>query len=105
MELKDSAYKCIDSIIETTDPMVAFRDIDVALLVAAPPRGPGQTREDLLKDSIKTFKAHGTALNQVAKKNVKVLVVGNPCNTNALIASTFAPSIPKKNFTAMTRLD
>jgi len=82
-----------------------FKDIDVAILVGARPRGPGMERKDLLEANAKIFEAQGKALDTVAKKTVKVLVVGNPCNTNALITSTHAPSIPKKNITAMTRLD
>ena len=105
MELNDSAYRCIDKIIPSTDPKDGFKDIDVALLVGARPRGPGMERADLLQANAKIFQAQGAALDQVAKKTVKVCVVGNPANTNALIASTYAPSIPKKNFTAMTRLD
>ena len=105
MELNDSAYRCIDSIVPATDPMVGFKDADVAVLVGARPRGPGMVRADLLKANAAIFKGQGKALDTVAKKTVKVCVVGNPANTNALIASTYAPSIPKKNFTAMTRLD
>lgn len=105
MELMDSAYRCIDKIIPSTDPKDGFKDIDVALLVGARPRGPGMERADLLKANAQIFQAQGAALDSVAKKSVKVCVVGNPANTNALIASTYAPSIPKKNFTAMTRLD
>ena len=89
----------------TTDPLVGFKDCDAAILVGARPRGPGMERADLLQANAKIFKAQGQALDQVAKKTVKVLVVGNPCNTNALIASHNAPSIPKKNFCGMTRLD
>jgi len=91
--------------VPTTDPLVGFKDCDAAILVGARPRGPGMERADLLQANAKIFKAQGQALDQVAKKTVKVLVVGNPCNTNALIASHNAPSIPKKNFCGMTRLD
>lgn len=105
MELQDGAYQCIHSIIPTTDPLVGFKDCDAAILVGAKPRGPGMERADLLKGNAKIFEAQGKALDKVAKKTVKVLVVGNPCNTNALIASVNAPSIPKKNFSGMTRLD
>jgi malate dehydrogenase len=105
MELNDGAYKCLHSIVPSLDPMDGFKDIDVALLVGARPRGPGMERADLLLANAKIFMAQGEALNKVAKKTVKVCVVGNPANTNALIASQYAPSIPKKNFTAMTRLD
>lgn len=105
MELTDGAYTCVDSIIPSTDPMVGFKDADVIVLVGARPRGPGMERADLLQANAKIFQAQGAAIDKVAKKTVKVCVVGNPANTNALIASTYAPSIPKKNFTAMTRLD
>ena len=105
MELKDGAYSNIADIIPTTDPLVAFKDADVAVLVGARPRGPGMERADLLTANAKIFQAQGEAINQVAKKTVKVCVVGNPANTNALICSHYAPTIPKSNFTAMTRLD
>ena len=105
MELNDGAYECLHEIIPTTDPEVAFRDTDVALLVGAIPRGPGMERSDLLAKNKGIFEAQGKALNQFAKKTVKVCVTGNPANTNCLIASTFAPDIPKENFTALTRLD
>ena len=105
MELQDGAYRCVESIVPSTDPMHGFKDIDVALLVGARPRGPGMERADLLQANAKIFQSQGAALDKVAKKTVKVCVVGNPANTNALIASKYAPSIPKKNFTAMTRLD
>lgn len=105
MELKDSAYTCLHKIVATTDQTIGFTDIDVAVLVGAKPRGPGMERADLLKGNAKFFQAQGAVLDKVAKKNVKVCVVGNPANTNALICSKYAPSIPKKNFTAMTRLD
>lgn len=105
MELQDGAYPLLAEIRPSTDAMEAFKDADVAVLVGAKPRGPGMERKDLLNENAKIFKAQGEALDKVAKKNVKVLVVGNPANTNALIASHYAPSIPKKNFTALTRLD
>lgn len=105
MELADAAYRCLHSTVLATDPVAGFKDIDVAVLVGAKPRGPGMERADLLKGNAAIFKAQGEALDKSAKKTVKVCVVGNPCNTNALIASTYAPSIPKKNFTGMTRLD
>lgn len=92
-------------IVATTKVEEAFAQADVAVLVGAKPRGPGMERKDLLNENAKIFKAQGEALDKFAKKNVKVLVVGNPANTNALIASHYAPSIPKKNFTALTRLD
>lgn len=105
MELNDGAYNCVHQIIGSTDAMVAFKDADVAVLVGAKPRGPGMERGDLLAANAKIFKAQGEALDKVAKKTVKVCVVGNPANTNALIASHYAPSIPKQNFTGLTRLD
>ena len=105
MELKDGAYPLVHQIIGTTDPMAGFKDIDVAILVGARPRGPGMERSDLLTANAAIFKAQGEAIDKVSKKTVKVLVVGNPANTNALIASHYAPSIPKQNFTALTRLD
>ena len=105
MELSDGAYRNVAGLVPSTDPLVVFKDIDVALLVGARPRGPGMERADLLQANAKIFQAQGQALDKVAKKTVKVCVVGNPANTNALIASKYAPSIPKKNFTAMTRLD
>jgi len=105
MELNDSAYKNIAAIVPTMEDAEGFKDVDVAILVGAKPRGPGMERKDLLEANAKIFEAQGKALDAVAKKSVKVLVVGNPCNTNALITSNFAPSIPKANITAMTRLD
>lgn len=105
MELKDCAFPLIAGIKPTTKMEEAFEDIDVAILVGAKPRGPGMERKDLLLDNGKIFKVQGEALDKFAKKTVKVLVVGNPANTNALIASHYAPSIPKENFTALTRLD
>ena len=105
MELKDSAYRNIVDIVATTSADEGFKDVDAAILVGAIPRGPGMERKDLLEKNANIFKAQGKSLDQHAKKTVKVLVIGNPCNTNCLIASSNAPSIPKKNFTAMTRLD
>lgn len=105
MELMDCAYSCVHSIVPATDPMVGFKDCDAAILVGAKPRGPGMERADLLAANAKIFEAQGKALDKVAKKTIKVCVVGNPCNTNALIASHYAPSIPKTNFSGMTRLD
>lgn len=105
MELQDCAYPLLKEVIVGSDPLQVFRDIDWALLVGAKPRGPGMERADLLKENGKIFIEQGAALDKVAKKSVKVIVVGNPCNTNALIASKNAPSIPAKNFHAMTRLD
>lgn len=91
--------------IGTDDPKVAFKDADVALLVGARPRGPGMERKDLLLENAKIFTGQGKALNEVASRDVKVLVVGNPANTNAYIAMKSAPDLPAKNFTAMLRLD
>ena len=105
MELNDGAYNLVHEIIPCTDPMVGFKDADVAVLVGARPRGKGMERSDLLSANAKIFQAQGQALDKVARKTVKVCVVGNPANTNALIASHYAPSIPKQNFTALTRLD
>jgi len=87
------------------DPMTAFKDTDYALLVGARPRGPGMERADLLAANAQIFTAQGKALDKVASRNVKVLVVGNPANTNAYIAMKSAPSLPRENFTAMLRLD
>jgi malate dehydrogenase len=89
----------------TTDTEEAFDQADAAILVGAKPRGPGMERKDLLNENAKIFKVQGEAINKVAKKTIKVLVVGNPANTNALIASHYAPTVPKKNFTSLTRLD
>ena len=105
MELQDCALPLIRDVIGTADPLVAFKDIDAAFLVGAMPRREGMERKDLLAANVKIFKEQGDALDKVAKKTVKVLVVGNPANTNALICSKYAPSIPKENFSAMTRLD
>ena len=105
MELDDCAFPLLVGMTAHSDPMTAFKDIDVALLVGARPRGPGMERKDLLSANAQIFTAQGKALNAVAKKTVKVLVVGNPANTNAYIAMKSAPSIPAKNFTAMLRLD
>jgi malate dehydrogenase len=105
MELEDCAFPLLAGMTAHSDPMSAFKDIDVALLVGARPRGPGMERKDLLSANAQIFTAQGKALNAVAKKTVKVLVVGNPANTNAYIAMKSAPDIPAKNFTAMLRLD
>lgn len=105
MELEDCAFPTLHSVIATDNARKAFKDADYALLVGAKPRGPGMERKDLLLGNAKIFSAQGKALNAVAKKSVKVLVVGNPANTNALIAMSNAPKIPNKQFTAMTRLD
>ena len=105
MELEDCAFPLLVGMSAHSDPMTAFKDIDIALLVGARPRGPGMERKDLLSANAQIFTAQGKALNAVAKKTVKVLVVGNPANTNAFIAMKSAPDIPAKNFTAMLRLD
>jgi malate dehydrogenase len=105
MEVEDCAFPLVAGMHGTSDPEVAFKDADVALLVGARPRGPGMERKDLLLENAKIFVAQGKALDKVASRGVKVLVVGNPANTNAYIAMKSAPSLPKKNFTAMLRLD
>jgi malate dehydrogenase len=105
MELEDCAFPLLAGMVGTADPAVAFKDADYALLVGARPRGPGMERKDLLLENAKIFTEQGKALDKAASRNVKVLVVGNPANTNAYIAMKSAPSLPKKNFTAMMRLD
>jgi malate dehydrogenase len=100
MELEDCAFPLLAGMIGTDDPKVAFKDADVALLVGAKPRGPGMERKDLLMENAKIFIEQGKAIDAVASRNIKVLVVGNPANTNAYIAMKSAPSIPAKNFTA-----
>lgn len=105
MELDDCAFPLLHSMHAYSDAREAFKDVDVALLVGARPRGPGMERKDLLEANAQIFTAQGKALNDVASRNVKVLVVGNPANTNAYIAMKSAPDLPAKNFTAMLRLD
>ncbi|RYF13808.1 MAG: malate dehydrogenase [Comamonadaceae bacterium] len=105
MELEDCAFPLLAGMEAHSDPMTAFKDTDYALLVGARPRGPGMERKDLLSANAAIFTAQGKALDKVASRNVKVLVVGNPANTNAYIAMKSAPSLPRKNFTAMLRLD
>ena len=105
MELQDCAFTLLAGMEAYSDPMKAFKDTDYALLVGARPRGPGMERADLLAANAQIFTAQGKALNTVASRNVKVLVVGNPANTNAYIAMKSAPDLPAKNFTAMLRLD
>merc|ERR1719192_2660194 len=105
MEVQDSALPLVAGVTATDEVATAFRDIDAAFLVGAMPRKEGMERKDLLAANVKIFKVQGEALDKFAKKSVKVLVVGNPANTNALICSHYAPSIPKENFSAMTRLD
>lgn len=105
MEIDDCAFPLLAGMTAHADPMTAFKDIDVALLVGARPRGPGMERKDLLEANAQIFTVQGKALDAVASRNVKVLVVGNPANTNAYIAMKSAPGLPAKNFTAMLRLD
>ncbi len=105
MELDDCAFPLLHGMLPTADPMVAFKDAGVALLVGARPRGPGMERKDLLEANGKIFGPQGQALDKVADRNVKVLVVGNPANTNCLIAMKNAPSLKPTQFTAMMRLD
>ena len=105
MELDDCAFPLLQGMVPASDPMVAFKDVDVALLVGARPRGPGMERKDLLEANGKIFAPQGKALDRVAKRDVKVLVVGNPANTNCLIAMKNAPSLKPSQFTGMMRLD
>jgi len=105
MEVDDCAFPLLAGMTAHAEPMTAFKDADVALLVGARPRGPGMERKDLLEANAQIFTVQGKALDAVASRNVKVLVVGNPANTNAYIAMKSAPSLPAKNFTAMLRLD
>ena len=105
MELDDCAFPTLAGIVATDDPNVAFKDSDYALLVGARPRGPGMERKDLLEANAAIFSVQGKALNEHANRDVKVLVVGNPANTNALITQANAPDLDARNFTAMTRLD
>jgi malate dehydrogenase len=105
MELDDCAFPLLHGMVAAADPMVAFRDVSVALLVGARPRGPGMERKDLLEANGKIFAPQGKALDKVAARDVKVLVVGNPANTNCLIAMKNAPSLKPTQFTGMMRLD
>ena len=105
MELEDCAFPLLADMIGTSDPTVAFKDAQQALLVGAKPRGPGMERKDLLLENAKIFIEQGKALDEVAARDVKVIVVGNPANTNALIAMNTARSLPRKQFTSMMRLD
>ena len=105
MELNDCAFPTLNKVIATDDARVAFKDCHAALLVGARPRGPGMERKDLLLANAQIFSAQGKALNDVAARDVRVLVVGNPANTNALIAMKNAPALKPQSFTAMTRLD
>ena len=105
MELQDCAFPLLAGMEAHGDPMTAFKDADYALLIGSRPRGPGMERAELLAVNAEIFTAQGKALNAVAKRDVKVLVVGNPANTNAYIAMKSAPDLPRRNFTAMLRLD
>lgn len=105
MELEDCAFPLLAGMVGTGDPRVAFKDADYALLVGARPRGPGMERKDLLAENAKIFTEQGKALNQAASREVRVIVVGNPANTNSYIAMKSAPDLPRKNFTSMMRLD
>ncbi|KAF6104735.1 malate dehydrogenase 1 [Phyllostomus discolor] len=105
MELQDCALPLLKDVIATDKEEVAFKDLDIAVLVGSMPRRDGMERKDLLKANVNIFKTQGAALEKYAKKSVKVIVVGNPANTNCLTASKSAPSIPKENFSCLTRLD
>jgi len=105
MELNDCAFPTLNRVTATSEATSAFKDCEFAMLVGARPRGPGMERKDLLLENAKIFSAQGKALDAVASRDVRVLVVGNPANTNSLIAQRNAPSLPAKRFTAMTRLD
>ena len=105
MELKDCAFPLVQEIIATDNPDVAFADSEIALLVGSRPRGPGMERKDLLEANAQIFSVQGKALNEKASKDIRVLVVGNPANTNCLIAQKNAPDIDPRRFSAMTRLD
>lgn len=104
-ELHDCSFPTLQEVVITTDPSVGFKDVDFNFLIGSKPRGPGMERGDLLKDNGKIFVGTGKAINDNAKATCKTIVVGNPANTNALIAAHHAPRIPRENFTAMTRLD
>ena len=105
MELEDCAFPLLAGMQGASDPNVAFKDADIAMLVGARPRGPGMERKDLLLENAKIFIEQGKALDRVASRDIRVLVVGNPANTNAYIAMKSAPSLPSRHFTAMLRLD
>ncbi|KAF1313609.1 malate dehydrogenase, partial [Globisporangium splendens] len=105
MELQDCAFNLVDEITPTSDLEVAFKDVDVAILVGGFPRKQGMQRKDLIEKNVTIFKAQGEAIEKYASRDVKVLVVANPANTNCLIAMENAPSIPRQNFSALTRLD
>lgn len=105
MEIEDLSLPLVKGVVPTDDTEVAFKDVDVALFVGAMPRKEGMERKDLLNANVKIFKAQGTALDKFAKKTVKCVVVGNPANTNCFILAHYAPSIPRENFSCLTRLD
>jgi len=105
MELDDCAFPLLHGVVTSDDPATAFADVDFAMLVGARPRGPGMERKDLLTENARIFSVQGAALNESASRDVRILVVGNPANTNALIASANAPDLDAAQFTAMTRLD
>ena len=105
MEIEDCAFPLVNKIVPTFEYDEAFANADYALLVGAMPRKEGMLRKDLLKANVGIFKAQGESINRVAKKTIKILVVGNPANTNCYVCSHYAPSIPKENFSALTRLD
>jgi len=105
MELNDCSFSTLAGVVITDSLSVGFKDVDYALLVGAKPRGPGMERGDLLKDNGKIFIDQGKAINDNANRNVRTIVVGNPANTNCMIAAHYAKDLPKSSFTAMTRLD
>jgi malate dehydrogenase len=105
MELQDSAYSVLQNVTITTDPDVAFEGAQVAVLLGGFPRKAGMERKDLIEKNVQIMKAHGSALERCADRNCKIVVVANPANTNCLVAMKYAPSIPRENFTALTRLD
>ncbi len=105
MELEDCAFPLLEGIVCTDEPEVAFQDCDLVFLIGSKPRGPGMERKDLIQENGPIFTGQGAAIDKVAKKSVRTIVVGNPCNTNCLIAMHHAPSIPDENFSAMTQLD
>lgn len=105
MEIEDTSLPLVKGVVPTDNEEVAFKDVDVALFVGAMPRKEGMERKDLLNANVKIFKAQGTALDKYAKKTVKCVVVGNPANTNCYILAHYAPSIPRENFSCLTRLD
>jgi len=105
MELEDGYYPCLKQVIFTTDPNIAFKDADYGILLGAFPRKQGMERKDLMEKNIAIFKTMGEAIERNANRDCKILVIGNPANTNCLVCSEYAPSIPKKNFSALTRLD